>query len=431
MVSGIGSAEREDLIGGMPYQQVAARFGGGGIRFYRKALELLASPGTGRQIPFTIREDLKRAHPLGMLGCPLEDVRIVLETAGTEDDEASRSSRVASLFTGPDLRADAGRKCEMRVELDSADTVLIDMPAGIDASSTLWRLAARSAGARLVHAGDVDPAEEPYRRLSRMMSEIGPTVLVTRNPLYWTAAARIAKRPPIRSPLLRGVVAVGLPHSPSGLAALSRGFGGVPVANRYESAELGTVTSQCREGNMHVTGGFLVEVIHPGTGDGVPWGIAGEIAATTLGREGSPVLRYRTGDIGRKHPSCPCGDARPRLEVLGRLKDMMEFSAPMARVSRYSLEEILYRHQGVVGPYDLKSPEGTSLSISVEMDSPDGAQAVKALGEEMSASIGILVSVAAIGPGESGCWKAMVADPNNLSPLRKPGMERRQWLITY
>jgi phenylacetate-CoA ligase len=46
---------------------------------------------------------------------------------------------------------------------------------------------------------------------------------------------------------------------------------------------------------------------------------------TTLTREATPVLRYRTGDIASLDPSpCPCGRTLPRMsKVVGRADDML------------------------------------------------------------------------------------------------------------
>jgi len=42
---------------------------------------------------------------------------------------------------------------------------------------------------------------------------------------------------------------------------------------------------------------YFCEVIDPATGAPTPWGETGELVLTTLGRYGSPLLRYRTGDL--------------------------------------------------------------------------------------------------------------------------------------
>src|SRR6202044_3677672 len=70
---------------------------------------------------------------------------------------------------------------------------------------------------------------------------------------------------------------------------------------------------------------FAVEVIEPSSGRLVPAGVEGELVFTTLTKEAMPLLRYRTGDIGRLAGGpCSCGRTLVRLTGLrGRHDDML------------------------------------------------------------------------------------------------------------
>ncbi len=59
----------------------------------------------------------------------------------------------------------------------------------------------------------------------------------------------------------------------------------------------------------------------------VPAGEAGEVTITTLGVEGMPLLRYKTGDLCIAHyEPCGCGRHTLRLSpVIGRKKQMIKF----------------------------------------------------------------------------------------------------------
>jgi phenylacetate-CoA ligase len=70
---------------------------------------------------------------------------------------------------------------------------------------------------------------------------------------------------------------------------------------------------------------FIPEVVDDG-GEPVPAGVEGELVITNLGRWGSPLIRYRTGDRVIADPEpCPCGRPWLRLKggILGRTDDMM------------------------------------------------------------------------------------------------------------
>ncbi len=65
---------------------------------------------------------------------------------------------------------------------------------------------------------------------------------------------------------------------------------------------------------------LLVEIVDPVTGAPVPDGVVGEVVVTTLGRQAMPLIRYRTGDLGRlERAPCVCGGVTARLhDILGR-----------------------------------------------------------------------------------------------------------------
>ena len=71
---------------------------------------------------------------------------------------------------------------------------------------------------------------------------------------------------------------------------------------------------------------IIVELLDE-NGHPVPDGEPGEVTVTTLGVEGMPLLRFRTGDICRRlSEPCPCGRNSARLSsVIGRKSQMIKF----------------------------------------------------------------------------------------------------------
>jgi len=85
---------------------------------------------------------------------------------------------------------------------------------------------------------------------------------------------------------------------------------------------------ECEEHNLHMVRPdlYLPEILDPETGAQLEWsaGTTGELVVTTLGRQASPVLRYRLGDIVTVDgDSCPCGLAMPSITCHGRTDDML------------------------------------------------------------------------------------------------------------
>jgi len=95
------------------------------------------------------------------------------------------------------------------------------------------------------------------------------------------------------------------------------------------ATEVGAFGFQCefQAGAVHVNEEeFIAEVIDPSSGETVKEGGRGELVITNLGRIGSPVIRYRTGDLVQPgYRPCPCGRPYILLEggILGRADDMM------------------------------------------------------------------------------------------------------------
>ncbi len=91
------------------------------------------------------------------------------------------------------------------------------------------------------------------------------------------------------------------------------------------------------------------EIINPHTGEILKDGDFGEIVFTTLTREGMPLIRYRTGDIGRfLKGKCPCKMPGKTLDkIQGRID---ERNVPIA-ISK--LDEVIFSINGVMD-YKLK-----------------------------------------------------------------------------
>ncbi len=110
---------------------------------------------------------------------------------------------------------------------------------------------------------------------------------------------------------------------------------GARVIDHWGMTELGPLASECVEnpGGLHILETeCIAEIIDPETGTTVgsenseTQPIRGELVITNLGRIGSPMIRYRTGDIVELDPApCPCGRPLMRLKggILGRVDDML------------------------------------------------------------------------------------------------------------
>jgi len=95
----------------------------------------------------------------------------------------------------------------------------------------------------------------------------------------------------------------------------------------YSSTEMGATFSECPFGmGGHVHPELIIVEIVGDDGKPVPDGEPGEVVATTLGVEGMPLLRFKTGDIAaKKTEQCRCGRNSYRLTpLIGRKNNMIK-----------------------------------------------------------------------------------------------------------
>lgn len=98
--------------------------------------------------------------------------------------------------------------------------------------------------------------------------------------------------------------------------------------SNYASTEMQTSFVDCPEhSGQHLKPEFIVVELLDDEGNTVPDGHVGEITITNLGVEGTPLVRFRTGDMAKLDTSpCPCGRNTPRLSsIVGRKGQMIKY----------------------------------------------------------------------------------------------------------
>lgn len=139
---------------------------------------------------------------------------------------------------------------------------------------------------------------------------------------------------------VRSLIVAGEPGGslPGVRNRISEGFG-ARVFDHTGMTEIGALGTECVEnpGHVHlIESECIAELIDPTTGEllfspgakcnELPEPVEGELVLTNLGRIGSPLIRYRTGDIVRLQTGrCPCGRSYIRMVggIIGRSDDML------------------------------------------------------------------------------------------------------------
>jgi len=118
----------------------------------------------------------------------------------------------------------------------------------------------------------------------------------------------------------------------------------IQLFSTYASTEMQTAFTECEAGKGgHLNPELLIVELIDDNGQPVAEGEAGEVTITTLGVEGMPLLRYKTGDICKAYTQpCSCGRHTLRLSpVIGRKKQMIKYKG--TTLFAPALFEIIHR----------------------------------------------------------------------------------------
>ncbi len=102
----------------------------------------------------------------------------------------------------------------------------------------------------------------------------------------------------------------------------------IQLYSTYASTEMQTAFTECSEGNGgHLQPELVIAELLDEDNNPVPANTPGELTITTLGVEGMPLLRYKTGDMCMYFDEpCACGRHTMRLSpIIGRKKQMIKF----------------------------------------------------------------------------------------------------------
>ncbi|HSE95964.1 MAG TPA: AMP-binding protein, partial [Methylomirabilota bacterium] len=183
---------------------------------------------------------------------------------------------------------------------------------------------------RLIGAMGIPGGGQDSSTRLHVMRELDVTALVC-TPSYALHLAEVAARQGtdparlgVRTTVHAGEPGAGIP----GVRQRIETLWGARAYDHAGMTEVGAYGFECAaQAGLHVNEReFIAEVLDPASGHPVEPGEVGELTLTNLGRWGSPVLRYRSGDqVRRARGPCPCGRTFARLEggILGRVDDML------------------------------------------------------------------------------------------------------------
>ncbi|MBQ1487930.1 MAG: phenylacetate--CoA ligase [Lachnospiraceae bacterium] len=297
------------------------------------------------KIPFSSKEDLRNAYPLGIQAVPDEEVVRIHSSSGTT------GKPVIIPYTKKDVEdwAIMFERCYKMAGITSKDRIHITPGYGLWTAGIGFQAGCERLGAMAVPMGPGNTEKQ-----IQMMIDLKSTVLCATSSYALLLSEEINRRG-IRDQihLTKGVI--GSERWSDKMRETIHNGLGIDLYDIYGLTEIygpGIGINCPGERAMHCFDDYLyIEIIDPNTGENIPDGEEGEIVITTLVKEGAPLLRFRTHDISRIVPGeCKCGCKYPRLDVIkGRSDDMFKIHGVNMFPSQ--VEEMLAKVEGATSEY--------------------------------------------------------------------------------
>jgi phenylacetate-CoA ligase len=353
------------------------------------------------RLPFTTKEELRAGQrsdpPFGPQLCaPRERLVRMHVTSGTTGEP------VAVGFTRSDHDANSavGGEAFRIAGVRPHDVIAHCLNYALYAGGIADHMAIEASGATVVPVGTGQS-----RRLLELIPRLGITAIfgTLSFPAYLAGRAREAGVDP-RALGIRHIVTAGEPGA--GLATVRSEIEeawGATVADTFGMSDVwSTMGGACGEGEgLHLTVGdhTVLELVDPDTGEplGLEDGAHGELVWTHIGREASPLLRYRSGDLAEVWTShCPCGRSSIRIRIDGRRDDMLRVQAvnvyPQAIGAVLSSDPRLGRHCVVAEGDPIEPP------LDVYVEAPQDAD-LTATSSRLHETLRVRFAVTRLEPG--------------------------------
>ncbi|GKT09659.1 phenylacetate--CoA ligase family protein [Desulforhabdus sp. TSK] len=312
-----------------------------------------------RRLPFTYKKDLRDNYPFGMFAVPMESVVRIHASSGTtgKPTVVGYTARDIAMWSELMARALAAGGASR------GDIIHNAYGYGLFTGGLGVHYGAERLGASVIPISGGNT-----KRQILIMKDFGATV-ITCTPSYALHLAEVAREVGVDFKDLKFKAGIfgAEPWSEEMRQEIERKLhlNAVDIYGLSEVMGPG-VAVECAEAKkgLHVAEDhFIVEVIHPETGEPLPYGEQGEIVFTSITKEAFPVIRYRTRDISSLNPEpCICGRTLVRMNrVTGRTDDMLIIRG--VNVFPSQIESVLMEIEGVEPHYQLVVDREGNLDI--------------------------------------------------------------------
>ena len=272
------------------------------------------------KLPFCTKEDLRDSYPYGFFAAPLDNIVRLHASSGTTGKPKVDGYTQSDL----DMWAECVARGLVSAGADKTSVVQVAYGYGLFTGG----LGAHD-GASYIGASVIPMSSGNTQKQVMMMRDFGSTHLCC-TPSYALTLAEAVEKAGIKPEdlNLKGGVFGAEPWTNGMKREIEKRLG-LKAYDIYGLSEImgpGVSCSCDAEDGMHIQEDyFLAEIIDPETIEPLPDGEIGELVFTTLGKEGMPLIRYRTRDLcSLNREKCSCGRTSVRMsKILGRTDDML------------------------------------------------------------------------------------------------------------
>jgi phenylacetate-CoA ligase len=286
-------------------------------------------------LPFTTKNELRESYPFNSLCVDIKDVIEMHTTSGTT------GKPTLSFYNKKDLEigSEAISRAWKNFGINNENRVQFIMGYGLFSGAMLNTYALQRLGAFVLPSG-IQPTAKQVELMIDF--EIDTIVATPGFLLYLYEFLKNNKISRSKLKLVRAIAA-GEVYSNITREQIEKKLK-IKVYDHYGLCEVNTgIAYECdqRKG-LHLLDDYIIaEIIDPQTGELLPDGQYGELVLTSLKKEASPIIRYRTGDVSCIFSEpCACGNKSIRLgRITTRVDDLLFIKG--LKINPHELKEFI------------------------------------------------------------------------------------------
>ncbi|MBQ2738114.1 MAG: phenylacetate--CoA ligase [Clostridia bacterium] len=367
------------------------------VEFYRKKMQavgLLPGDISGiediTKLPFTTKDDLRDNYPFGLFAVPNTEIVRIHASSGT----TGKATVVGYTRRDLDVWAECVARCMTMAGITKDDIIQVAYGYGLFTGGLGAHDGAQNIGATVVPMSTGNS-----KKLTTMMVDFGATAIAC-TPSYLLHISEVLEAEGLLDKIkLRAAICGAEPWTEKMRNEIEEKLG-IKAYDIYGLSEVmgPGVACDCEfHRGLHVCEDhFYPEVLNSETLTPVADGVLGELAFTTLTKEGIPLIRYRTKDLtSLDRTPCECGRTSARISRFkGRVDDMLIIRG--VNVFPSQVEAALVDCKEVTPHYMMivdRVNNLDTLEIQVELDPKFYTDEVRAL-EALNKKIGHIINQA-------------------------------------